>query len=82
MNLHTKRVLNSGEGFNKEIKNLELNFEISETKCFKYKLVMVWGGVKVRSSVKIICRNCKTVRRERRIYVICKKNPKHKQRQG
>ncbi|MEK7168168.1 MAG: 50S ribosomal protein L36, partial [Patescibacteria group bacterium] len=25
---------------------------------------------------------CKTVRRQGRIYVICKKNPKHKQRQG
>ncbi|MEK7451386.1 MAG: 50S ribosomal protein L36 [Patescibacteria group bacterium] len=38
--------------------------------------------MKVRSSVKKICQNCKTVRRCGRIYVICKKNPKHKQRQG
>ncbi|MEK7076808.1 MAG: 50S ribosomal protein L36 [Patescibacteria group bacterium] len=37
--------------------------------------------MKVRSSVKKICTNCKTVKRGGRIYVICK-NPKHKQRQG
>ncbi|MBD3238227.1 MAG: 50S ribosomal protein L36 [Candidatus Moranbacteria bacterium] len=38
--------------------------------------------MKVRSSVKTICRDCKIVRRGKRVYVICKKNPKHKQRQG
>ncbi|MCX6702905.1 MAG: 50S ribosomal protein L36 [Candidatus Wolfebacteria bacterium] len=38
--------------------------------------------MKVRSSVKKICQNCIIVRRQGRIYVICKKNPKHKQRQG
>ncbi|MEK7062200.1 50S ribosomal protein L36 [Candidatus Wolfebacteria bacterium CG02_land_8_20_14_3_00_37_12] len=38
--------------------------------------------MKVQSSVKKICKDCKTVRRQGRIYVICKKNPKHKQRQG
>ncbi|MCX6760915.1 MAG: 50S ribosomal protein L36 [Candidatus Nealsonbacteria bacterium] len=37
--------------------------------------------MKVRSSVKKICKNCKIVRRSGRIYVICK-NPKHKQRPG
>ena len=37
--------------------------------------------MKVRPSVKKICKNCKIVRRKGRIYVICK-NPKHKQRQG
>jgi large subunit ribosomal protein L36 len=37
--------------------------------------------MKVRASVKKICKNCKIVRRKGRIYVICK-NPKHKQRQG
>ncbi|NCO89441.1 50S ribosomal protein L36 [Candidatus Wolfebacteria bacterium] len=29
-----------------------------------------------------MCKSCKTVRRQGKIYVICKKNPKHKQRQG
>ncbi len=38
--------------------------------------------MKVRSSVKKICKDCKTVRRKGRVYIICKKNPKHKQRQG
>ncbi|MFY9457321.1 MAG: 50S ribosomal protein L36 [Candidatus Spechtbacterales bacterium] len=38
--------------------------------------------MKVRSSVKRICKACKIVRRESRVFVICKGNPKHKQRQG
>ncbi|MGC9031543.1 MAG: 50S ribosomal protein L36 [Minisyncoccia bacterium] len=37
--------------------------------------------MRVKSSVKKICKNCKIVRRKRRLYVICS-NPKHKQRQG
>ncbi|MBI5306486.1 50S ribosomal protein L36 [Candidatus Wolfebacteria bacterium] len=38
--------------------------------------------MKVQSSVKKICQNCKVVRRKGIVYVVCKKNPKHKQRQG
>ncbi len=38
--------------------------------------------MKVRASVKKICRNCKIVRREGKVFVICSKNPRHKQRQG
>lgn len=38
--------------------------------------------MKVRASVKKICENCKIIRRKGRVMVICKKNPKHKQRQG
>ncbi|GMX58809.1 MAG: 50S ribosomal protein L36 [Candidatus Microsyncoccus archaeolyticus] len=38
--------------------------------------------MKVKPSIKKICKDCKIVKREGRIYVICKKNPKHKQRQG
>ncbi|MFC1663825.1 50S ribosomal protein L36 [Patescibacteria group bacterium] len=37
--------------------------------------------MKVRPSVKKICKHCKVVRRKGRLYVICK-TPKHKQRQG
>lgn len=37
--------------------------------------------MKVRSSVKKICNNCKIIRRNGIVRVICK-NPKHKQRQG
>lgn len=38
--------------------------------------------VKVRSSVKPICEHCKVVKRQGVVRVICKRNPKHKQRQG
>ncbi|TMM45112.1 50S ribosomal protein L36 [Colwellia ponticola] len=37
--------------------------------------------MKVRASVKKICRNCKTVKRKGVIRVLCVE-PKHKQRQG
>ncbi|KAG9292599.1 hypothetical protein G9A89_006971 [Geosiphon pyriformis] len=43
---------------------------------------MVQRGMKVRSSVKKICDGCYTVRRRGYLFVLCKKNPKHKQRQG
>ena len=38
--------------------------------------------VKVRSSVKPICEHCKVVSRRGVIRIMCKRNPKHKQRQG
>ncbi|MEK7108468.1 MAG: 50S ribosomal protein L36 [Patescibacteria group bacterium] len=37
--------------------------------------------MKVRASVKPMCRHCKVIRRKGRVVVICE-NPKHKQRQG
>ena len=37
--------------------------------------------MKVRSSVKKICENCKVIRRKGVIRVICSRNPRHKQRQ-
>ncbi len=37
--------------------------------------------MKVRASVKKICKDCQIIRRNRVVLVICK-NPKHKQRQG
>ncbi|OJJ44615.1 hypothetical protein ASPZODRAFT_134698 [Penicilliopsis zonata CBS 506.65] len=39
-------------------------------------------GMKTRSSVKRLCEGCKAVKRKNRVYIICSKNPKHKQRQG
>ncbi|THY79759.1 hypothetical protein D6C86_01652 [Aureobasidium pullulans] len=41
-------------------------------------------GMKVRSSVKKLCDGCKSVRRKggKYVYIICSKNPKHKQRYG
>jgi large subunit ribosomal protein L36 len=38
--------------------------------------------MKVRASVKKICRDCKVVKRKGVIRVICKTEPRHKQRQG
>jgi large subunit ribosomal protein L36 len=37
--------------------------------------------MKVRTSVKKICRNCKIVRRKGVVRIICS-DPRHKQRQG
>ncbi|HSA96167.1 MAG TPA: 50S ribosomal protein L36 [Acidobacteriota bacterium] len=37
--------------------------------------------MKVKASVKKICRNCKIVRRRGVVRVICS-NPRHKQKQG
>ncbi|HHU43035.1 MAG: 50S ribosomal protein L36 [Bacillota bacterium] len=38
--------------------------------------------MKVRPSVKPICDKCKVIKRKGKIMVICKKYPKHKQKQG
>ncbi|KAG0151045.1 hypothetical protein CROQUDRAFT_87163 [Cronartium quercuum f. sp. fusiforme G11] len=38
--------------------------------------------MKVRSSVRRICDGCSVVKRKGRVYVICSKDPRHKQRQG
>lgn len=37
--------------------------------------------MKVRASVKKICRNCKIIKRSGKVRIICKE-PKHKQKQG
>jgi len=39
-------------------------------------------NVKVRSSVKPICEHCKVIKRQGVTRIICKRNPKHKQKQG
>jgi len=38
--------------------------------------------MKVRASIKAMCQHCYVVRRGKIRFVYCKKNPKHKQRQG
>ncbi|MBD2859350.1 50S ribosomal protein L36 [Spongiibacter sp. KMU-158] len=38
--------------------------------------------MKVRASVKAVCRKCKIVRRKGVVRVICSAEPRHKQRQG
>ncbi|ODV62610.1 mitochondrial 54S ribosomal protein bL36m ASCRUDRAFT_74958 [Ascoidea rubescens DSM 1968] len=39
-------------------------------------------GFKVRTSVKKLCKECYIAKRRGRVYVYCKSNKKHKQRQG
>jgi len=38
--------------------------------------------MKVRTSVKKICNGCSIIRRDGVVRIICKKDPRHKQRQG
>ncbi|MDC1174353.1 50S ribosomal protein L36 [Bacteriovoracaceae bacterium] len=38
--------------------------------------------MKVRASVKKICKDCKVVKRKGILRVVCKVSPKHKQKQG
>ena len=38
--------------------------------------------MKVKASVKRICRNCKIIKRKGVVRVICSSDPRHKQRQG
>ena len=38
--------------------------------------------MKVRASVKKMCRNCKVIRRNGSVRVICSSDARHKQRQG
>ncbi|AKZ65893.1 50S ribosomal protein L36 [Candidatus Palibaumannia cicadellinicola] len=38
--------------------------------------------MKVRASVKKLCRNCKIIKRHGIVRIICSAVPKHKQRQG
>jgi large subunit ribosomal protein L36 len=39
-------------------------------------------GFKVVSALRRRCRDCRLVRRGKKIYVLCEANPRHKQRQG
>ncbi|MEM0950864.1 MAG: 50S ribosomal protein L36 [Cyanobacteria bacterium P01_H01_bin.74] len=38
--------------------------------------------MKVRTSVKKMCKKCRVIRRRGHVTIICKEDPKHKQRQG
>ncbi len=38
--------------------------------------------MKVRSSVKPVCKDCKVIKRRGVVRIVCKTNPRHKQRQG
>ncbi|EPY49202.1 ribosomal protein subunit L36 [Schizosaccharomyces cryophilus OY26] len=39
-------------------------------------------GFKTKASVKKRCSSCYLVRRKGRLYILCKKHPRHKTRQG
>jgi large subunit ribosomal protein L36 len=39
-------------------------------------------AMKVSASVRRRCEHCKIIRRKGKVRVICKRNPRHKQRQG
>lgn len=47
----------------------------------KVETLLPIDAMKVRASIKRICENCKIVRRQGTVYVVCS-NPRHKQRQG
>ncbi|TNY21145.1 ribosomal protein L36-domain-containing protein, partial [Rhodotorula diobovata] len=36
-------------------------------------------GFKVRSSVKLMCSGCQSVKRKGTVFILCSLNPKHKQ---
>lgn len=44
--------------------------------------IVLSRGFKSKSAVKKFCKDCYIVRRKGRVYVYCKSNGKHKQRQG
>lgn len=46
---------------------------------FQLRVPPLSRGMKVRSSVKVMCDGCSIVKRKGRVYVICSRNPKHKQ---
>ncbi len=46
------------------------------------KIIKKLNTMKVKASVKKRSEDCKIVRRKGRVYIICKKNPKFKMRQG
>ncbi|HEY4499026.1 MAG TPA: 50S ribosomal protein L36 [Candidatus Paceibacterota bacterium] len=38
--------------------------------------------MRVKASVKKICKDCKVIRRKGHLYILCKSDVRHKQRQG
>ena len=58
------------------MKQLTLAFWIRKSRKKKHPTM------RVRSAVRRLCKDCRIVKRRKRIYVTCKRNPRHKQRQG
>jgi len=52
------------------------------TSGLKLTLGPTSSPTQVRSAIKKLCEHCRIVKRKGRLYVVCPKVPKHKQRQG
>ncbi|KAM7372893.1 hypothetical protein PAMP_007786 [Pampus punctatissimus] len=50
--------------------------------CEHLPCIQPSAGMKTKSALKRRCKDCFFVRRRGRIFVYCKTNPRHKQRQG
>ncbi|KAL6100171.1 mrpl36 [Pungitius sinensis] len=50
--------------------------------CQHLTCVQPSAGMKTKSALKRRCKDCFIVRRRGRLFVFCKTNPRHKQRQG
>ncbi|GGD40454.1 hypothetical protein GCM10011514_00640 [Emticicia aquatilis] len=65
---------------------MAINYPKTQKYSYKNPPLGVRGGIifvmKVKASVKKRSAECKVIRRKGKIYVINKKNPKFKQRQG
>ncbi|CAO3638700.1 unnamed protein product [Cunninghamella blakesleeana] len=55
---------------------------LQQQKLYNPVVLTTVRTMKVKSSVKKLCDGCTTVRRKGRLYVVCSKNPKHKQKQS
>ncbi|XP_071389945.1 large ribosomal subunit protein bL36m [Centroberyx affinis] len=51
-------------------------------RCQHLPCVQPSAGMKTKSALKRRCKDCFIVRRRGRLFVFCKTNPRHKQRQG
>lgn len=50
--------------------------------CQQLACIQPSSGMKTKSSLRRRCKDCFFVRRRGRLFVFCKTNPRHKQRQG
>ncbi|XP_078124458.1 large ribosomal subunit protein bL36m [Sander vitreus] len=50
--------------------------------CQHLPCIQPSAGMKTKSALKRRCKDCFIVRRRGRLFVFCKTNPRHKQRQG
>ena len=61
---------------------IHLTLRFNQRKNFFQIQIKKHKAMKVKTSIKKRSEDCKIVRRKGRLYVICKKNPKFKMRQG